>query len=44
MNHRHHRKTLHSFAHPVSANLDFKKVMHLLEEIGAEVGTRPAIE
>lgn len=37
MNH-HHRKTLHAlFSHPVSANIDFKKVIHLLEEIGAEV-------
>jgi hypothetical protein len=36
MNH-HHRKTLHAlFAHPVSANIEFNKVMHLLEEIGAE--------
>ena len=32
MNH-HHRKTLHAlFAHPLSANVDFKKVIHLLEE------------
>jgi hypothetical protein len=37
MNHR-HRKTLHAlFAHPISANIDFKKVMHLLEEAGASV-------
>ncbi|MCC6775576.1 MAG: hypothetical protein IT537_02910 [Hyphomicrobiales bacterium] len=40
MNH-HHRKTLHAlFAHPVSANIDFKKVMHLFEELGAEVENR----
>jgi hypothetical protein len=40
MNH-HHRKTLHAlFAHPISANIDFKKVLHLLEEIGAEVGNK----
>jgi hypothetical protein len=40
MNH-HHRKTLHAlFAHPISANIDFKKVMHLLEEIGAEVDNK----
>jgi hypothetical protein len=40
MNH-HHRKTLHALsAHPINANLDFKKVMHLLEEIGAEVGNK----
>jgi phage gp36-like protein len=37
MNH-HHRKTLHAlFAHPLSANVDFKKVVHLLEDLGAEV-------
>ncbi len=37
----HHRKTLHAlFAHPISANIDFKKVMHLLEEIGAEVDNK----
>ncbi len=37
MNH-HHRKTLHAlFTHPVSANIDFKKVMHVFEELGAEI-------
>jgi hypothetical protein len=37
MNH-HHRTTLHSlFAHPISANLDFKKVVHLLEDLGTEI-------
>jgi phage gp36-like protein len=37
MNH-HHRKTLHAlFAHPLSANVDFKKVVHLLEDLEAEV-------
>lgn len=37
MNH-HHRKTLHAlFAHPISANIDFKKVLHLLEEMGADI-------
>ena len=40
MNH-HHRKTLHAlFAHPMSANIDFKKVMRLLEDIGAEVDNK----
>jgi hypothetical protein len=38
MNH-HHRTTLHAlFAHPVSANIDPKKVLHVFEELGAEVG------
>jgi hypothetical protein len=37
MNH-HHRATLQAlFAHPISANLDFRKVVHLLEDLGAEV-------
>lgn len=37
MNHK-HRKTLHSlFAHPLSANIDLKHVLHLFEEMGAEV-------
>jgi hypothetical protein len=40
MNH-HHRTTLHAlFAHPVSANIDFKKVVHLLETLGAEVDNK----
>jgi hypothetical protein len=37
MNH-HHRKTLHAlFAHPISANIDLKKVLHVFEELGAEI-------
>jgi hypothetical protein len=37
MNH-HHRATLHVlFAHPISANIDFKRVVHLLEDLGAAV-------
>ncbi len=37
MNH-HHRKILHSlFAHPVSANIDFKDVNHVLTELGADI-------
>jgi hypothetical protein len=40
MNHR-HRKVLHAvFAHPVSGNIDFKEVVHLLEELGAEVDNK----
>ena len=40
MNHQ-HRKILHAlFAHPVSANLDFKQVMHVLEEVGAEIDNK----
>jgi len=40
MNH-HHRKILHAlFAHPISANIDFNKVVHLLEDIGAEVDNK----
>lgn len=34
----HHRKVLQSFfAHPVSANIDFKDVEHVMSELGAEV-------
>ncbi len=40
MNHR-HRKTLHSiFAHPINNNLDFKAVVHVLEQLGAEVDNK----
>ncbi len=40
MNH-HHRKVLHAlFAHPISANTDFKQVMHVLEELGAEIDNK----
>jgi hypothetical protein len=40
MNHR-HRKTLHSiFAHPINANLDFDSVVHVLEQLGAEVDNK----
>ena len=40
MNHR-HRKVLHAlFAHPVSTNIHFKDVMHVFEELGAEVDNK----
>jgi hypothetical protein len=40
MNH-HHRKVLHAlFAHPISANTDFKQVIHVLEELGAEIDNK----
>lgn len=40
MNHR-HRKVLQAiFAHPISANIDFKEVMHVFEELGAEVDNK----
>ena len=40
MNH-HHRKVLHSlFAHPVSSNIDFKEVVHVLEALGADVDNK----
>ena len=40
MNHR-HRKVLHAlFAHPVSANIAMKDVMHVFEELGAEVDNK----
>lgn len=40
MNHR-HRKVLHAlFAHPLSANIDFTEVVHVLEELGAEIDNK----
>lgn len=37
MNH-HHRKILHAlFAHPVSSNIDYGQVVHVLEALGADV-------
>ena len=37
MNHQ-HRKVLHSlFAHPVSANIDYRQVVSVLRELGAEI-------
>lgn len=40
MHHR-HRKVLHAlFAHPVSANINFKDVMHVFEVLGAEVDNK----
>ena len=40
MNH-HHRKVLHAlFAHPVSANIDFKAVEHLLADLGAAIDNK----
>ena len=40
MNHR-HRKTLHAlFAHPVSHNINFKDVLHVLEDLGATVDNK----
>ncbi len=37
MNHRHRKVLAALFAHPISANIDFKEVVHMLEEMGAEV-------
>jgi len=37
MNHR-HRKVLHAlFAHPISANIDFREVDHDPKELGSEI-------
>src|SRR5262245_43382682 len=39
------RKTLHAlFAHPLSANVDFKKVIHLLEDLEQRLTISLAIE
>ena len=43
MNHK-HRKILQAiFAHPVSANIDFKDVVSVLEELGAEIDNKHGI-
>jgi hypothetical protein len=40
MNHR-HRKVLQAlFAHPISANIDFKDVVHVLAELGADIDNK----
>jgi hypothetical protein len=37
----HHRKILHSFfAHPVSTNIDFKDVGHVMTALGAEADAK----
>ena len=37
MNHRHRKVLAALFAHPISANIDFKDVEGVLKELGAEV-------
>ncbi|MEZ5923402.1 MAG: hypothetical protein R3D57_03370 [Hyphomicrobiaceae bacterium] len=37
MNHRHRKVLASLFAHPISANIDFKAVEAVLREIGAEI-------
>ena len=40
MNHR-HRKVLHAlFAHPVSHNIRYTDVVHVLQELGAEIDNK----
>lgn len=40
MNHRHRKVLAQLFAHPVSANIDFKDVQSVLKELGAELEDR----
>jgi hypothetical protein len=40
MNNRHARVLDAIFAHPISANIDFKDVEHLLTNLGAEIDNR----
>lgn len=37
MNHKHLKVLEAIFAHPTSANIDFKEVVHVLEALGAEI-------
>jgi hypothetical protein len=40
MNHK-HRKTFHAlFAHPVSANINYQAVVHVLQELGATIDNK----
>lgn len=40
MNHRHRKILASIFAHPISANIDFKDVLHVFEQLGATVDNR----
>jgi hypothetical protein len=40
MNHRHRKVLAALFAHPISANIDFKDVEHVLQELGAEIDNK----
>jgi hypothetical protein len=40
MNNRHHRTLEAIFAHPISANIDFKDVESMLSDLGAEIDNR----
>ena len=37
MNNKHHKVLEAIFAHPISANIDFKDIEHLLVDLGAEI-------
>ncbi|MGL4397813.1 MAG: hypothetical protein ACRCS9_14830 [Hyphomicrobium sp.] len=37
MNHRHRKVLAQVFAHPISANIDFKDIESVLRELGADV-------
>lgn len=37
MNHKHRKVLAQLFAHPISANIDFKEVEHVLKDLGAEI-------
>ncbi len=37
MNHKHRKVLAQLFAHPISSNIDFKEVEHVLKELGAEI-------
>jgi hypothetical protein len=37
MNHKHRKVLAALFAHPISANIDFKEVEHVLKELGADI-------
>ncbi len=40
MNHKHKKVLQAIFSHPISANIDFKDVVSVLEELGAEIDNK----
>ena len=37
MNHKHRKVLAQLFAHPISSNIDFREVEHVLKDLGAEI-------
>lgn len=37
MNHKHRKTSQALFAHPISSNINFKEMVHVLEELGVQI-------